>query len=326
MLARIARRLVLSIPVCFAASILVFFLLEIAPGDPVQYLGDPDASIDAAREQVKTFGLYDPMPVRLSRWILNTCTLDFGRSILDHRPVREKLFESLPNTLVLSGVSLVFGFLLGIGLAVASVWKKRGALDLCISAFGVAAASLPLFWVGAWAIGWLSIEWGWLPPGGALSVESMLTPGLHLSDRLYHFILPASILTIATAAGVARYARAALAATLEEEFIQSARARGASRARVVLVHALPASLHSTIALFGLSIPWLFGGSVIIEHVFNYPGTGRLLIEAMSRRDYPTVCAGIIVISILSILGNAVAEAAAMRLDPRVEDAANVYME
>lgn len=319
---RIAWRLLASIPVCLAASVIVFFLLELAPGDPIRYLGDPDASLEAARAQAAVFGFEDPLPIRLGRWIASTLTLDFGQSILDHRPVRDKLLEALPHTLLLSGVSLIFGFILGIGDALVSVSRRespgRGVRDAVISYAGVLFLSLPLFWIATWAAGWLSTEWKWFPPGGALSVESLLSPGWHIGDRIYHLILPAGILTIVTAAEVARYARASLLSTLEAEFIEAARARGASHARILLRHALPASLQSTIALFGMHVPWLFGGTAILEHIFNYPGTGRLLLEAMARRDYPVVCASVIVISTLAILGNALAEAVAIRVDPRTE--------
>ncbi|MBI3819672.1 MAG: ABC transporter permease [Planctomycetes bacterium] len=323
MWAGIARRCLVSIPVCLAASLLVFFLLEAAPGEPVQYLSDPEASAEAAREQAGVFGYFDPMPVRLWRWIENTITFDFGRSILDGRPVRDKVFEALPHTLLLSGVSLILGFALGIAIALISAWRPRGALDLFISASGVAIASVPVFWMGTWAVAWFAAEWKWFPTGGDVAIDAMVEPGWHAADRIYHLILPAGILILVTSVQVARFTRAALLATLREEFIQSARARGASRARVLLGHALPASLHSTVALFGLSIPWLIGGSAVVEYIFNYPGTGRLFIEAMKRRDYPVVCAAVIMLSFMAVLGNALADALAIRFDPRAEDRPNV---
>ncbi|MFN0207701.1 MAG: ABC transporter permease [Planctomycetota bacterium] len=319
MIRRILLRILLAIPVTLCASIAVFFLLELAPGDPFQYSDTTDAPPDAVELQKKHFGYGDPLHVRLGRWIYCTLTFDFGTSVLERRPVRDIAFETLPYTLCLSGLALVFGTLLGITIAMICARRVGGWVDSILSSVSIFIVGIPLFWSATWAAGWVGVEWQWLPPGGALSVRSMTQPGFHLWDRIVHLIMPAGILILLTAAVMARFTRASLAVTLQMEFIRAARARGASRTRVLWRHALPASVHSTIAYLGLSIPWLAGGFVIIETVFNYPGTGLLLVKAMNTRDYPVACAGVVILSFLAILGNAVADAVAQWLDPRVEN-------
>lgn len=316
----VLRKLAAVAGITVAASLLVFFLLEAAPGQPVDFLADPEASAEAAAARRALFGLDDSMPVRLQRWLQCTFTLDFGVSFVDHRPVREKILEAAPHTLLLSGVSLVAGFVGGIALALLCAFHAGRFVDSTLSAAAVFFTSIPLFWMATVATGLLAVEWGWFPAGGEISLDARLRPGWHVFDRLHHLALPALLLTIATAAGVARFARASLVETMRSEFFDAARARGATRGHALWRHALPASLHSTIALFGLSIPRLVGGSVILEQIFNYPGLGRLLVGSMIRRDYPVVCAAVIALSLVAMSGNALATAVARRLDPRLEGA------
>jgi peptide/nickel transport system permease protein len=318
MVRRILLRIVAAIPITFSASILVFLLLEFGPGEPFQYFIEPDASADAVAAQRAHFGFDEPFAVRLGRWVKSTATLDFGSSIQQRRAVRDIALETVPPTLLLTGVSLVFGFALGIALAVLCVRRPGRFLDSSVTGISMLVAGTPLFWIATWAVAWLCVEWKWFPTGGALSVGSMTEPGLHLRDRLFHLILPAGLLTVVVAAHVARYTRAALVSTLHLEFIQSARARGAGPWRIIVRHALPASLHSTIALLGLWFPLLVGGAVVIETIFHYPGTGMLLVESMQRRDYPVVCAAVVALSFFAVLGNALADALAAAVDPRIE--------
>jgi peptide/nickel transport system permease protein len=317
MLRRALLRLLAAIPITLLVSAAVFFLLEMAPGDPSVILVDPLGTNEVNATQRKILGLDEPMPARFAKWMAASLTLDFGRSFTDGRPVREKVAEALPATLALSGASLLVGFAGGIALALLCVWRPRGALDGGISFAALFLGSMPIFWLAMVSIAFAAVEWGMFPPGGVLSPNSKNTTGLHLGERLHHLALPCAILASYIAAHASRYTRAALVETLDAEFIRAVRARGAGRARTLLAHALPNSLHSTIALFGLSLPYLAAGSVVIEWLFDWPGMGRLLMNALLRRDYPVACAGVLAVSFLCVLGNLVAEEISRALDPRV---------
>jgi peptide/nickel transport system permease protein len=315
---RILARLAGGAAIALAVSTLVFFLVEAAPGDPSILMTDPTGSPHVNEAQRRILGLDQPLPVRLGRWLRSTLTLSFGRSFADQRPVADKIAEALPPTLLLSGVSLAIAFGLGLALALASASRPRGALDHALSIGSLLVESTPIFWLAALAVRWLAVEWGLFPAGGTLSLESEILAGFHLGDRLHHLALPALVLGGAFAGHVSRFARASLLETLEQDFVRAARARGASRSRALLRHALPASLHSTIALLGLSFPYLIGGAVLVEHIFDWPGMGGLLVEAMLRKDYPVVAAGVIGLSVMAVAGSLLADLLAAWIDPRVE--------
>ncbi|HKD99943.1 MAG TPA: ABC transporter permease [Planctomycetota bacterium] len=317
MIARIHLRLLAAIPIALAVSALVFFLVEASPGDPSLLLLDPNASPHANDAQRAILGLDRPVAERFGIWMRNTLTLDFGRSFVDQVPVRDKIAAALPSTLLLSSVSLAIAFGLGLAAALASASRPRSALDHVLSAIALVLQSTPIFWLAWMAIAWLAVGWGWFPTGGTVSLTSTLEPGLHLLDRLHHLALPALVLGVAFAGEVSRFARGALVDTLEEDFVRASRARGASRRRALLRHAFPASLHSTISLLGLSIPYLVGGAVLVEEIFDWPGMGRLLVGAMVAKDYPVVAAGVVALATLAVVGNLLADLLAARLDPRV---------
>jgi peptide/nickel transport system permease protein len=314
MIRRVLLRCLAAIPITFGASALVFLLLQLAPADPAVLLTDPQGSKEANEAQRRLLGLDRPLGEQFARWMGATATLDFGRSFADGRSVREKIVEALPHTLLLSGASLVLGLAAGLGAALLCAWRPRSALDLALAGGSLFLSSIPIFWLA-----FLAVEWGWFPAGDVLSSDAKNTPGLHLLDRLHHLALPALLLAAYLGSSVARYARAALLDTLSQDFILAARARGASTGRVLWRHALPASLHTTIALLGLWVPFLVAGAVLVEWVFNWPGMGQLLVGAMKHKDYPVVCAAVVAVSWLSVLGNLLAEAVAGALDPRVEE-------
>lgn len=314
---RILARCLWAVPIALATSALVFFLVEAAPGDPSLLLVDPAGSDHVNAAQRALLGLDAPVGERFARWMRGSLTLDFGRSFVDQRPVAEKVREALPHTLLLSGASLAVAFSFGLALALACASRPRRALDHGLSVAALLLESTPIFWLALLAVAWLSVTWGWFPPGGVMSIGARVEGGWSPADRLRHLALPALVLGLTFGAHVSRFTRAALVETLSQDFIEGARARGASRARALLRHALPASLHSTIALLGLSIPYLVGGAVLVEHVFAWPGMGDLLVGAMLAKDYPVVAAGTLALAALSVVGSVAADALSAWLDPRV---------
>lgn len=318
LLLALARRLLTGVVVVFAASVLVFFLVEAAPGDPAIIFTDVQGAADVNARQREILGLDQPMPVRFVKWIQSTATLDFGLSLVDRRPVRDRVLEALPRTLILSGSSLLLGFAAGLGIALACARRPGRFVDQALSGATLLIASTPIFWISSIAVWWCSIEWPLFPAGGELSTENRFVPGWHLGDRMWHLALPCLVLSGFIAAHVARYARAALVEAQRQDFVLAARARGATRGRALLHHALPASLHSTVALLGLSMPYLVGGAVLVEMVFEWPGMGTLLLGSLTRKDFPVATPCLLLLSLTAVLGNVVADLLAERIDPRVD--------
>ncbi len=312
------RRLLAAIPIVLLVSALVFFLVEAAPGDPSVIFTGPGGSPHVNEAQRRILGLDEPVGVRFLHWMRSSLTLDFGSSFADQRPVREKVLEALPHTLLLSGTSLAIGFAFGIGLALVSAARPRRFADHLISSTTLLVASTPIFWLAGLAVSWLAVAWGLFPSGKEISLALRFEPGLHVVDRLHHLALPALLLGGFLAAHVARFTRASLLENLDREFVRAARARGASRRRALLRHVLPVSLHATIALFGLSVPYLVGGAVLVETVFDWPGMGTLLVGAMTQKDFPVVAAGTLALAFLAVAGNLAADLLSAWLDPRFE--------
>ncbi|UCC26585.1 MAG: ABC transporter permease [Gemmatimonadales bacterium] len=318
-------RLLLAVPLLLALATLLFMLVELAPGDPADLLISPGMT-NEVREQVRTnLGLDEPAPVRYLRWIAAAATGDLGFSHSRGVSVRVALAQSLPNTLLLTGVSLVLAFALGVGVGIVQAVRQSSWIDSVLNLFVLTFYSLPSFWLGVililvFSYGAQSV-WEWpihFPASGATSVGyDLMGPGERIVDRVRHLILPVGTLVLVMGAGVARYARSALLEVIREDYVRAARARGLGRARVLFRHALPNALLPLITVFGLYLPVLFSGAVFVETVFAWPGMGRLMVDAVASRDFPLVLGGSLVFAVLVVVGNLVADLLYAWADPRV---------
>jgi peptide/nickel transport system permease protein len=268
--------------------------------------------------------------VQYARWLGATLRGDLGTSFAQQRPVATILGEALPPTLALGGASLALSYLIGVAIGTAqAVLRARGdrrgrAADAALTVATTAAYAAPSFWV---ALGLIALftagaaRWGFpaalrLPAFGLADPAGQLTGWAALADRVRHAILPVSVLALVGAAGVARYARTAVADALDGDFVRTARAKGLAPRAVFGRHALAVALPPLVVLLALSLPGVVAGSVFVESVFAWPGMGRAMVQAIAARDYPVVLGATVLYAALTIGANLAADLALPRLDPR----------
>jgi peptide/nickel transport system permease protein len=319
-LARAAQAVVVIILV----ATLAFALIHLAPGDPFSVaLDDPAVGPETVAQQRALWGFDRPISEQYLKWIGNLAHGEFGYSIMRSRDVFQVLRETVPNTLLLMGTALVFGLGGGVALGTWQAARAGTRAERAISGFTMLVLSVPEFLVALGALTVFAVRCRWFPVG------RMIEPAMHETysafgravDVLWHLALPAALLAALLAAAVARYHRTAMLAVLPDEFVRTARAKGA-RERVVLVrHVLRNALGPVITIAGLVLPGLFGGAVFVEKIFNWPGIGLTMIDAVGRRDYPLVLAGVVLGSAMVALGSALADVFASLADPRLRSAA-----
>ncbi len=319
MAAWLVRRVAASVAIVFAVVTLTFFLMAVAPGEPLlgpdERLVDPQVRAELRRQ----FGLDQGPFVRYVKYVGQLARGNFGESFSLHRPVADALAEAIPNTLLLAGAALLVDFLLGLGLGIYQALRVHRLPDVVLGNVTLFLYSVPTFWLGLILLLVLG-EWlGWFPVGGMSDpilcpTVSSLSCGL---DRLWHLALPALTLGLVGAAGTARFQRAAMLEVAGQDYIRTARAKGASERRVVLRHQLRNALLSFITLFGLAFPFLLTGAVLIETIFAWPGMGRLATDAILRRDAPVVNAAVLLASCFVVAGNLLADVLLAAADPRL---------
>jgi peptide/nickel transport system permease protein len=320
----LVRRLLQAIPVFVAITLLSFILINSVPGGPTARLElDQDIRPEDVERIKINMGLDQPVWKRYLIWLgilpnskgKHTGLLqgDLGISYINQTPVAESILERLPNTLLLTGVSLVLSLLLAIPLGVISAVRQHSWMDNVATVMSTAGVSIPSFWFGLMAILLFSVELRWLPSGG------MYTLGKDRSivDLLKHLIMPGLILSLLNIAGWNRYVRGSMLEVIGQDYVRTARAKGLREQVVIIRHALRNALIPVATLIGLSIPGLVSGAIITETVFGWPGMGRLAYHAAQKRDY-SVSMGVLVISaVMVILGNLLADVAYTYLDPRI---------
>lgn len=314
----LAARAVQALIVVVLVTTISFFLVRLAPGDPFSYEGWNVSP--AVREQWRVqFGYDRPIAEQFVRYLASVARGRLGYSHSLHEPVSAALVQAVPRTLLLMAVALTLSFAIGIGVGVLQAMRRGTIVDRGLSTVLLVLYSLPDFWLALMALlafgYWIPV----LPPGG------MVDPVLHdymsfwpaVVDRLRHLVLPALTLTLLSAAGIARYQRAALLEILPLDFVRTARAKGLTEARIVLHHALRNALLPTITLVGLLLPALVGGAFFIEKVFAWPGMGFLAANAIAARDYDLVTGSVIVGGAMVAVGSLVADLLYAAVDPRL---------
>jgi peptide/nickel transport system permease protein len=316
----VVRRFLAAVPLLLGVLTLVFLLVESAPGDPTGILlGERPVPPEVRERIVAAYGLDRPPVERYGRWLAAVVLRgEFGWSVSRGRPVARAIGDALPATLLLAGAALLIHLAAGTVLGVATArWRGRWP-DHTLSTLSLVLYSMPAFWVGLMGILSLSLALPLFPPGATHSVGAEAWPPLErAADFLWHLALPAGILGLTSAAALGRFVRSGVLATLGEEFVRAARARGASGRRVLFGHALRNALLPAITLAGLSLPVLVSGSLVTEVVFAWPGMGRLAYEAILARDVPVVLAATMLSSLLVIGGNLAADLALAAADPRI---------
>jgi len=310
----LVQRLLQAIPTMLGVTLLTFVLLHAIPGGPAEVMLGDRATPQLIAQVNRAFGLNRPILVQYLTWLGQIARGDFGYAYTYHATVISLILGALPRTLLLVSIAILLSHLLAIvlGMVEASMDGSWFVYGLDVLLYFLYA--MPGFWLAMIAIEVFAIQLGLLPTGG-VSTAYALHPSM--MDYVRHLILPASVLVLGTVAGWTRYMRNAISETLTEDYIRTARAKGANERRVLVHHALKNSLRSLITLAGMSLPGLFGGALIIEMVFNYPGMGLLFWTAAQNRDYPILLGITVMIAALTILGNLLADLAYALVDPRI---------
>lgn len=324
MTAYILRRLLGAVPLLLGIATLVFLVLDLAPGDPTTFYFSPNVPPEVLEQLRVNFGLDQPLHVRYVKWLSEFFTGNFGFSFGKGRPVSEILLETLPNTLILTGTALVLVFLVGVVVGVWQAVRQNTFTDAALGAGSLFFYSMPSFWLALMMVLLFSLkasQWGLpfaLPPTGMTDVDYRDFGFFgRLGDRIEHLILPVSTLTLALAAGIARYARGQMLEVVRQDYVRTARAKGLPESRVILKHALRNSLIPVITLLGLYLPYLFSGAVFVEYIFSWPGMGRVIVDGILQRDYPVVMATSFLFAVMVVLGNLIADVLYAVADPRI---------
>ena len=312
----IIRRILQSIPVLLLITFFSFILMYSSPGNfinPLEFPGEMgQEEMDAL---LHTMGLDRPWYVQYGDWLWKLLHLDLGRSFKFRLPVMDMIIERLPATLTLTVAALLLALFFGVLIGVLSAISRGSTFDTASRIFAVAGHAVPIFWLGLIAIWIFAVELGWLPTGGIKSINASTWD---MWDRLKHLILPALILSFGRIANFSRYVRGEMLEVIQQDYIRTARAKGLKERVVLSGHALRNALIPLITVLGMNVRWLFGGAVLIETIFAWPGMGRLIVNAAFQRDYPVVMGTTLVSAVLVIMGNLLADVTYAVVDPRIQ--------
>jgi peptide/nickel transport system permease protein len=305
------RRLLYAVPILLGVSMLVFALIHLAPGDVVDLLVPPEVPRDVADSLRHRFALDQPLHIQYLAWLGRLLVGDLGVSFFTNRPVSDELFSALGNTLMLAVPAAMLGFGLGVLLGALAAFNRGTALDKLFSATAITGVSLPHYWVGIVLVAVFAVILNVLPAQG------MGASGIPTSwEQIQHLILPVVTLSLIPMGVVSRLVRANVLEILSQEFVGALDAKGLLRRRV-LYHVMKNAAPSAMALMGLQLGYLLAGSILVETVFNWPGSGGLMNLAIFRRDIPVLSATILVLATIFVAINILVDVLQALIDPRM---------
>jgi len=314
MLKLLLTRLVQTALVLLVMSLVIYALLAYMPGDPIDLMAsaDPNMSSEDVQRLKALHGLDKPMLERWYYWLQMVLSGDLGYSRLYASRVSEVLPGALYNTLQLLGLSLLLSLLIALPLGTLAALKPYSMRDYVINLSAFAGVSIPSFWLGLMLIIVFSVQLGWLPAGGTGQAENP-----DLWNHLRHLALPVLTLTIASVSSHTRFVRGAMQEVLRQDFIRTARAKGAGTRRIVLKHALRNAMLPIVTILALDLGALFSGALVTETVFAWPGMGKLIYDAIMGNDYNLALVALLLATLVTLLGNLLADIAYAWLDPRI---------
>ncbi len=309
------NRVFQAIPTLILLSIASFVLIHVVPGGPaVVMLGDKATPALIAQIN-RSLGLNKPLWVQYMVWLGQLVRGNFGYSYSYHQSVASLILLNLPRTLILVVTAIAISHVIAIIVGVYQASRRGQPVDHTLTALLYFLYAMPTFWLGVLMVSVFSIGLGWFPSGG---LYNPLLGHATVGSYLVHMVLPVSVLVIGSVAGWGRYMRSSMSETLTQDYIRTARAKGLTECTVMMHHALKNSLLPLITLVGMSLPALFSGALIIEMIFDYPGMGLLFWNAAQQRDYPILLGIVIIIGVLTILGNLIADLLYAVVDPRIQ--------
>ncbi|WP_018608961.1 ABC transporter permease subunit [Uliginosibacterium gangwonense] len=326
------RRLGVLIPTFLGITLLVFALIHMIPGDPVEAMSGERGMDSARHAQLMTeFGLNRPLPVQYVDYVFKAAKGDLGRSIVTQESVMREFLDRFPATFELSLCAITFALTIGIPAGIIAAFKRNSVVDYGVMGVSLAGYSMPIFWWALLLILFFSVQLGWTPVSGRIAVEydPEVVTGLMLIDSLLsgepgafrsaasHLILPTIALGTIPLATLARMTRSAMLEVLGEDYVRAARARGLSPLRVLTRHALRNALIPVLTVIGLQVGTLLAGAILTETIFSWPGIGKWMVEAIHRRDYPVVQGGILLSATIVIAVNLIVDMLYGVVNPRI---------
>ena len=314
-----AGRFLQYLIVFIVAVTLNFLLPRFMPGNPLALIAGVDVGLLSPEQRAQVIagsGLDQPLITQYLNYWVDLFRFDFGFSFRQNRPIIDMIAERLPWTLLLTGASLAVSAVIGIVLGAASAWRRGRPTDVGLLSFMIALESLPSFWLGMLMVSVFAVQLGWLPSFGAITPAGRLEGSDAVLDVVSHAVLPVVTLSALSIPGIYLTMRYSMLSVLGEDFIRTARAKGASERRVLFRHVARNALAPVVTVLALRLGYAFGGTVVIETVFSYPGLGRLVFESVSGRDYPVMQATFLVFTVAVLLANLLADLVYPLLDPR----------
>ncbi|RIK41247.1 MAG: peptide permease [Chloroflexi bacterium] len=313
----ILRRLAISVPILLGLTLVTFVFTELMPGDFVDALVPPTAIVAYTPEQLEAmrenYGLNKPAYERYFIWLRELARGNLGHSLVSGAPVRDEILARLPATLQLTATSLLFGIIVGVSLGIIAAVKQYSWLDQLLTVLGFFWISTPGFVFAIGGIYLFSLKFPLFPTSGIVNYGESTT----LLTRVHHMILPATVLGLGSVASFMRYTRSSMLDVIRQDYIMVARAKGLGENVILLTHALRNALIPVITIIGLDIPYLIGGTVIIEFIFAWPGMGTYSLGAINARDYPVIMGVNFVVALVVLLSNLVTDILYAFVDPRI---------
>ncbi len=316
------RRLAGLVPTFIGITLISFFVMHLAPGEPMSIQADfnPKMTPEMRARLRAQYGLDKPLYVQYLKWLKGLAVLDLGRSFApDRRPVWDKIKERLPVTLLINALSLVLVVVVAVPLGVRAAVKQNSMFDQVTTVLVFVAYAAPAFWVALLLMLYFGVDLGWLPISGVHSLMGYeeMSWWEKCLDWSRHLILPVFVSAIGGLAGLSRYTRSSMLEVMRQDYITTARAKGLSERDVIYRHALRNALLPLITILGLSLPGMIGGSVIFESIFAIPGVGQLMWSSVMARDYPVLMGNLVIVAVLTLLGNLLADIGYALADPRI---------
>jgi dipeptide transport system permease protein len=335
MLRFVLTRLSLVVPTFIGMTLLAFFLIRLVPGDPIETLAG-ERGIDPARHAVlvKEYGLDRPVLVQYAIYLGRLAHGDLGRSMITQAPVLREFAALFPATIELAVCAILFALVVGIPAGMLAAVRRNTVLDHGVMVGSLTGYSMPIFWWGLLLILLFSVQLGWTPVSGRIGVQYYFEPvtGFHLVDAWLsgepgalrsaaaHLVLPMIVLGTNPLAIIARMTRSSMLEVLGEDYIRTARAKGLSATRVVALHAFRNALIPVVTVIGLQVSVLFTGAILTETIFSWPGVGKWMIEAISRRDYPVLQGGLLLLGGVVMMVNLLVDLTYGLINPRISRA------
>lgn len=314
----IFKRIITSIVMLIGVSIIIFTLVQLQPGNPYSTMISPTVSQDTVHKMLKDIGYYDPIWIKYIKWLGRVLHGDFGYSIQYKLPVLTVINSRIWNTFLLSIVSFIISSSIAILLGVIAASKQNSIFDNITTVVSFIGLSIPTFFFGLLLVKWLSFDANLLPTSGMSTLGEDYTGIKAIIDVVRHMIMPVIVLSITQVASLMRYTRSSMIDVLSQEYIRTARAKGLNKKLTIWKHGFRNSLISIVTILCMQLPSLFSGALITETIFIWPGIGRLNYEAVVNRDYPLIMGITMMLAILIVFSNLLADVLYAVIDPRIK--------